>query len=66
MLILRGLIGGLFQVALFGFLLLVPAGVVPGGTWYWPRALLFLGVYGGVMVVCIAVLAIKAPASSPW
>ena len=63
MLILRGLIGGLFQVALFGFLLLVPAGVVPGGTWYWPRALLFLGVYGGVMVVCIVVLAIKAPAS---
>ena len=44
MLILRGVIGGLLQVALFGSLLVVPAGLVAGGTWYWPRALLFLGV----------------------
>lgn len=35
----------------------------PGGTWYWPRALLFLGVYGCVLVVSIVALAIKAPAS---
>ena len=63
MLILRGLIGGLFQVALFGSLLVVPAGLVPGGTWYWPRALLFLGVYGCVLVISIVALAIKAPAS---
>ena len=63
MLILRGLIRGLFQVALFGSLLVVPAGLVPGGTWYWPRALLFLGVYGCVLVVSIVALAIKAPAS---
>ncbi len=63
MLILRGLIGGLFQVGLFGSLLVVPAGLVPGGTWYWPRALLFLGVYGCVLVISIVALAIKAPAS---
>ena len=63
MLILWGLIGGLFQVALFGSLLVVPAGLVPGGTWYWPRALLFLGVYGCVLVISIVALAIKAPAS---
>ena len=63
MLMLRGLIGGLFQVALFGSLLVVPAGLVPGGTWYWPRALLFLGVYGCVLVISIVALAIKAPAS---
>ncbi|MEE2791487.1 MAG: isoprenylcysteine carboxylmethyltransferase family protein [Acidobacteriota bacterium] len=63
MLILRGLIGGLFQVSLFGSLLIVPAGLIPGGTWYWPRALLFLGVYGCVLVISIVALAIKAPAS---
>ena len=63
MLIPRRLIGGLFQVALFGSLLVVPAGLVPGGTWYWPRALLFLGVYGCVLVLSIVALAIKAPAS---
>ena len=63
MLILRGLIGGLFQVSLFGSLLIVPAGLIPGGTWYWPRALLFLGVYGCVLVIFIVALAIKAPAS---
>ena len=63
MLILRGVIGGLFQVAVFGSLLVVPAGLVPGGTWYWPRALLFLGVYGCVLVISIVGLAIKAPAN---
>ena len=63
MLILRGVIGGLFQVAVFGSLLVVPAGLVPGGTWYWPRALLFLGVYGCVLVISIVALAIKAPAN---
>ncbi len=63
MLIAKGLIGGLFQLSLFGIFLIVPAGLVPGGTWYWPRALLFLGVYGSIMAVCIVVLAVKAPAS---
>jgi len=33
MLIAKGLVGGLFQLALFGAFLLVPAGLVPGGTW---------------------------------
>jgi protein-S-isoprenylcysteine O-methyltransferase Ste14 len=63
MLILRGLIGGLFNVAFFGACLIVPAGLVPGGTWYWTRALVFLGVYGFIMVVAIVTLATKAPAS---
>ena len=63
MLIAKGLVGGLFQLALFGALLLVPAGLVHGGTWYWPRALLFLGVYGVILEGSIVVLAVVAPAS---
>ena len=63
MLILRGVIGGLFQLAMFGSLLVIPAGLVPGGTRHWPRALLFLGVYGCVLVISIVGLAIKAPAN---
>ncbi len=63
MLIIKGLIGGGFKLSLFGVFLVVPAGLVPGGTWYWPRALLFLGVYGFMMVFSIISLAVKAPAS---
>lgn len=63
MLILKGLIGGLFQLALFGAFLILPAGLVPGGTWYWPRALMFLGVYGFILEAAIVVLAVVAPAS---
>ena len=63
MLIFRGLIRGVFNLALIGVFLSVPAGLVPGGTWYWRRALLFLGVYGFIMVVSIVALAVKAPAS---
>ena len=63
MLILRGIFGGLIQIALFGAFLVVPAGLIPGGTWYWPRALLFLGLYGLILETTIVVLAFKAPAS---
>jgi protein-S-isoprenylcysteine O-methyltransferase Ste14 len=58
MLVLRGLIGGLFQVALIAAMLLVPA-----GTWHWPRAIQFLVVYGLVNSVSIVALARLAPAS---
>ena len=58
MLVLRGLIGGLFQLALFAALLLIPA-----GTWHWPRAIQFLVVYGLVSSVSIVALARLAPAS---
>ncbi len=63
MLIAKGLIGSLFQLALFGAFLLVPAGLIPGGTYYWPRALLFLGVYGFILLATVPVLAVVAPAS---
>ncbi|MBW2421877.1 MAG: isoprenylcysteine carboxylmethyltransferase family protein [Deltaproteobacteria bacterium] len=58
MLVLRGLIGGLVQMALFGALLLIPA-----GTWHWPRATQFLMVYGFVLLVSIVTLARLAPES---
>jgi protein-S-isoprenylcysteine O-methyltransferase Ste14 len=62
-LILKGLIGGLVQFALFAAALLVPADLVPGGTWYWPRGLLFLGFYGVILEASVVVLALAAPAS---
>ena len=62
-LILKGLIGGLVQLALFAVALLVPAGLVSGGTWYWPRALVFLGLYGVALEASIVTLAMVAPAS---
>ena len=58
MLMLRGLAGGLIQIAMFAVLLFVPA-----GTWQWPRALQFLAVYGILMLVSIIALARLAPAS---
>ena len=58
MLVVRGLLRGLFQLALLGALLLVPA-----GTWDWPRAILFLIVYGIVLLSVIVWLAFAAPSS---
>jgi protein-S-isoprenylcysteine O-methyltransferase Ste14 len=48
----------LFQIVLFGCLLLIPA-----GTWNWPRAVQFLVAYGAVLFVAIIWLAIVAPSS---
>ena len=58
MLVLRGLAGGLAQLALLAALLLIPA-----GRWDWPRAIGFLGAYGLVNAVSIVALARLAPAS---
>ena len=63
MLIIKGLLGGLCQVAILAAFLLVPAGLVPGGTWLWERALIFLGVYGVILEITIVAIAIKAPDS---
>ena len=63
MLVAKGLVRGLFQLALFATFLLVPAAFVPGGTWYWPRALVFLGVYGVILAASTVALAVMAPAS---
>lgn len=56
MLVLRSLIGVVFQLALFAAGLLLPA-----GTWYWPRAIQFLAVYGIVISAAVLVLARIAP-----
>lgn len=58
MLLIRGLLGALFQIALLAVLLFLPA-----GTWNWPRAILFLMVYGLLLLVSTVVLARLAPAS---
>ena len=61
MLLIKGLIGGLFQVLIFGALLLVPAGLVPGGSWYWERAIWFLIAYGISVETLTVWLYFKAP-----
>jgi len=58
MLIVRGIVGGLFQLVLFGALLLIPA-----GTWDWPRAIRFLVVYGVMLFASTVWLAVAAPSS---
>jgi protein-S-isoprenylcysteine O-methyltransferase Ste14 len=58
MLILKGLVGVLFQVALFGALLLIPA-----GTWEWPRAIQFLAAYWVIATISAVLLAIVGPSS---
>jgi len=62
-LIMQGLVGGLVQVALFGIALIIPAGLVAGGTWYWPRALMFLGLYAVILEASVVTLALVAPVS---
>ena len=63
MLIIKGLLGGVFQVAVLALFLIVPAGLVPGGTWLWERALIFLAVYGVILEIVIVAFAVKAPDS---
>lgn len=58
MLTIKGLLGGLFQVALLTALLFIPA-----GTWHWPRAIQFLVAYSILLLISIIVLARLAPAS---
>jgi protein-S-isoprenylcysteine O-methyltransferase Ste14 len=62
-LIVQGLIGGALQVAIYAAALLIAAGVVHGGTWYWPRALLFILVYTILLEGSVVVMAIAAPNS---
>jgi len=49
-------------VAIAGALLLVPGGLVEGGTWLWPRGLAFLAAYGAINVVGNIALAVWRPA----
>ena len=58
MLMIKGLVGGVVQFALFAALLLIPA-----GTWHWPRAIQFLVAHGVLTLVATIMLALIAPAS---
>ena len=58
MLMIKGLVGGVVQFALFAALLLIPA-----GTWHWPRAIQFLVAHGVLTLVATIILALIAPAS---
>jgi protein-S-isoprenylcysteine O-methyltransferase Ste14 len=58
MLLIKGLLGALFKIVLFAALLFLPA-----GTWNWPRAILFLVVYGFLLLVSTVLLVRLAPAS---
>ncbi|MFC1599948.1 methyltransferase family protein [Patescibacteria group bacterium] len=62
MLIIKGIITILFQAIFFGIILLVPAGLLPGGTWYWERAIYFLVGYLILVEILVVWLAIKGPA----
>lgn len=62
MLVIRGIIAVLFQVLGFGVLLLVPAGLLPDGTWYWERVIYFLVGYGVLAEILVVWLCIVAPA----
>ena len=63
MLIVKGLLGGLFQLALISTFLLLPAGLIPGGTWCWKRAIIFIGVFGFILESSLVTLAVVSPAN---
>jgi protein-S-isoprenylcysteine O-methyltransferase Ste14 len=46
----HGLLAALRAELTMAALLLIPAGLVPGGTWLWARGLWFLGLYGAIAV----------------
>ena len=58
MLVIKGVVGSLFQTAIIGALILLPA-----WTWQWTEANQFLICYGILSVVSTVFLALKAPAS---
>jgi protein-S-isoprenylcysteine O-methyltransferase Ste14 len=62
-LLLRGILGGAVQLALFAALILVPAGLLPEGTWSWERGQLYVVGYGIVMFTAVVTLALVAPRS---
>jgi protein-S-isoprenylcysteine O-methyltransferase Ste14 len=58
MLILRGILRVAVQVVFFGAILFLPI-----GSWKWPRAVLFLAVFGSLSLISGLLLAKFAPAS---
>ncbi len=60
-LLVKGFVAGLRQLVLFAAFLIVPAGLLPNGTWLWERGLQFLAIYGVFMEVSIIILFFIAP-----
>lgn len=58
---MKGLSAALAVVAVIAMLLLIPAGVMPGGTWIWPRAWVALAATAGVTGAGSVLLAIYLP-----
>jgi protein-S-isoprenylcysteine O-methyltransferase Ste14 len=58
----RALRGGTITLATVTLLLLVPAGLAPGGTWLWPRGVAFVVGYAAIFVGGDLVLARWRPA----
>ena len=58
MFVIKGVVGSLFQTAIIGALILLPA-----WTWQWTEANQFLICYGILSIVSTVFLALKAPAS---
>lgn len=63
MIVIKGIIGGLFQTLLLAIFLIIPAGLVPGGTWFWQRGIILLAAYAIMLEGTIIFMAFKAPAS---
>lgn len=62
MLIIKGLIASLLESIVFAFLLIIPAGLLPNGTWFWFRAIIFCLIYFIISVITVFYIAIVAPA----
>ena len=61
--VIKSLVGSVAYAAVLAALLLVPAGLAPGGTWRWPAAWLFLAAYTGLAGLGYVLLALYRPAS---
>lgn len=61
--VLKGLRSALTFLIPTAALLLVPAGLVPGGTWVWSGGLLFLGLLAALVIGSQVALAVFRPAS---
>jgi protein-S-isoprenylcysteine O-methyltransferase Ste14 len=63
MLMLQALRRALTQVAVVAVLMLLPAGLLPGGTWFWPQALWLIAVLAMISIAANVALAVWRPAS---
>lgn len=58
---LRGLFTALAMILVVAGLLLIPAGLTPGGGWTWPRAWIALAVIGAVITASTTAMAVFLP-----